>query len=213
MKTSDYFEEKINNECNGCFMKENGECQGSVVCYGGHPIFPPCSELNDDELEMDIEDYKEQIDIQIENEAKRREEIEAEKERLKIKRDKANKKRKQTKKDMKFFYDVEKIIKLSIRKNLGFLNSLEMAKTFSSFNKDLSHSNINSKLDEKRDIEIAKFNQQNKTLFECLRYLKQFKKDFLKEYHKMESRDEFKALEEKWLEILHKELKSRLGEK
>lgn len=121
--------------------------------------------------------------------------------------------RKQTKKDMKFFYDVEKIIKLSIRKNLVFLNSLEMAKTFSSFNKDLSHSNINSKLDEKRDIEIAKFNQQNKTLFECLRYLKQFKKDFLKEYRKMGSRDEFKALEEKWLEILHKELKSRLGEK
>lgn len=65
MNVCDYFEEKMNDECNNCFMKENGECQGSVVSYGGLPIFPPCAELSNTELEMDIEDYKKQIELEL----------------------------------------------------------------------------------------------------------------------------------------------------
>lgn len=50
------------DDCSICPLPGEGLCPGSMVCYGGEPIEPPCTSWDGDE---DVEDYIESVHASI----------------------------------------------------------------------------------------------------------------------------------------------------
>ncbi len=48
-------------DCNECPLKDEFSCPGGWACYGGEPIEPPCACWTDEELEMDVEEYIDEL--------------------------------------------------------------------------------------------------------------------------------------------------------
>lgn len=78
------------DDCSICPLPGEGLCPGSMVCYGGEPIEPPCTSWDGDE---DVEDYIESVHASILEREEYEDRLREEREKKKRKNEIAKRKR------------------------------------------------------------------------------------------------------------------------
>lgn len=169
------FVEATDCDCDVCPIKKNGLCNGTgVACYGGEPVYAPCSEFEDN---LDVDKYIEEELGRIRKYNEQREKLAKEKQAKKEKADKTAKIRKEA--DMYCSVEIAKIKKLKkqIKAMQDAYDAIKIrASAYNSVNKMFGYS---EQYAEKMPEIESKINAMNTELEELQKTYKAKRKAFL----------------------------------